>query len=286
MATAHSTPRASGRRTKAHRIPTAWLKRYVTERGLAPDVGTLKRIEVERDATPTVAFRIYFEEVAPAPVRSALRNAYRQQVSRDRKAKEGETLRNELERAKAAAGSDADVLIDPRPFVKAARPLLRTMAAEVKKSYAVYSPATLQDQIHKLQRLIDALESGAPLRNDQPSPAITENVRREVEAIVKQLPAATRRKLSEVFERDLFEARLVIAAELERRYEGRVPREPTAADLVELLPSGAETVSALLDTLAPADLDALRNAFAERDRAILEFNRKLSQRPLRNGEEG
>jgi len=150
---------------KPKRIPTAWLKRYVTERGLQPHNRELKRIEIERDVYPTAAFRIYFEEMAPPNVRAALRNAWRQHCYRERKAKEEEALRNSLARAEAAAEADLSVLIDPRPFVAEARRLLREANKEVTKSYAVYVPQTIQEHLQKLEKLIDQLEDGKPLRN-------------------------------------------------------------------------------------------------------------------------
>ena len=126
------------------------------------------------------------------------------------------------------------------------------------------------------QHLYRQRRKAEPLRNAPPvemPPALAE----EIDALLTALPPATRRKLSQAFGRELFTARLMHWEALERM---------PAADLVDMLPHGLDTVKALLASMPPKDAEALRNALNDRAEVIDRINNLFSPRLLRNGGEG
>jgi hypothetical protein len=132
------------------------------------------------------------------------------------------------------------------------------------------------------QHLFRQRRKDAPLRNAPPEPS--PEALAEVEAILAGLPerkrVAIKTAFAEELNREAFAARLAAGGEAERRLDNLTPR-----DLVERLPPGPETVNALLDILAPGDLEALRNALELKVATFEEINRRFAPEPLRNGKE-
>ncbi len=102
----------------------------------------------------------------------------------------------------------------------------------------------------------------------------------EVDSILAGLSVRKRNVLQTVIANDAFLNRMHATAEVERRLDSFTP-----SDLVERLPSGPETVDALLEGLSPANLEALRNALEKKASVFEAINRIFAGRPPRPSSE-